>query len=297
MDKCIEINMPRNIEDAEKTINYISNLWFSFKKHSGDKIILDFCHTRYIDILMFTPLTMVLYKLAERNKVFFRNFFGEDETEKEYLFFEGKLLRIEEDNILRNASFKFFLANRLDDFNKYLKHIFRYFDFEGKFDAYKTISQCLMEVFINTQHAESFFVTISWKYDNSDLEFIIGNFGETMRYVIKRERQMQFDKDSEAILWALKLGNTTKTNLEIGGVGLYFVDKTVRNNRGSMEIISGKCFFRAENQYSGQIIKDMRKTFPGTYIVLRFNIREFKNEENVAEIQEIYSLADFLGDN
>ena len=72
----------------------------------------------------------------------------------------------------------------------------------------------------------------------------------------------------DAIKWALRLGNTTKTNI-VGGLGLYQVLQLVTKNKGTIEILSGNglCTYSIDgvNKYQ------MEHAFHGVSICVTLN--------------------------
>ncbi|WP_147473867.1 hypothetical protein [Chryseobacterium nematophagum] len=47
----------------------------------------------------------------------------------------------------------------------------------------------------------------------------------------------------EAIVWAMKMGNTTKTGSNPGGLGLAVIFEFIEKNKGKIQVISADGFY------------------------------------------------------
>lgn len=76
----------------------------------------------------------------------------------------------------------------------------------------------------------------------------------------------------DAIEWAMKKGNTTKTKNISGGLGLDLIYQFIQHNKGKIQIISNDGFWE---WHRGMINKKrLSSPFQGTIANLRFNLND-----------------------
>lgn len=118
--------------------------------------------------------------------------------------------------------------------------------------------------------------------------------GKTIRQNIKESGSLEFESDTESIIWALKKTNTTRNYDESGGLGLYLLRKYLHEIDGIGHIVSGKSIIELEsgfynnNDINNIILESKNKIemdkcfFPGTLITIKvpyiFNTKIDKNE-------------------
>lgn len=79
----------------------------------------------------------------------------------------------------------------------------------------------------------------------------------------------------DAILWAMKRGNTTKVGNLSGGLGLYVIFKFIELNNGKIQVISDNGFYQFSNH--GTITKKLDSSFDGTIINLEIKLSDHKS--------------------
>jgi hypothetical protein len=77
----------------------------------------------------------------------------------------------------------------------------------------------------------------------------------------------------DAICWALKGGNTTRTGSRPGGVGLKFLHDFVERNGGKMQIVSGDGFY----EYGKGCGTLAHAELPGATVNLEVNTADTKS--------------------
>lgn len=93
---------------------------------------------------------------------------------------------------------------------------------------------------------------------------------------------------ADAIEWAMVKGNTTKTGITSGGLGLAVIFDFIKLNRGKIQIISSDGFYEFKN---GNVVKNkLNSVFDGTIVNIKFNLNdnnhyilteELENFENI----------------
>jgi len=104
--------------------------------------------------------------------------------------------------------------------------------------------------------------------EGKPLNFTIVDTGVNFKENVSKFLKKEFNA-LEAIEWAMKYGNTTKSGDKPGGLGLDLIFQFIKHNKGKIQIISSNGFWE---WHEGKI--DMRildKPFPGTIANLRFN--------------------------
>lgn len=135
----------------------------------------------------------------------------------------------------------------------------------------RKIKENIAELFANAnQHSHSSYIFSCGQYKPKTevLHFTIVDRGiGFLQSVSKFNNFVQ--TDSEAIVWALKHGNSTKSRT--GGLGLTLLQKFIKMNGGKMTIISGDCFYIVEPEEPPQTLQ---VPFPGSVISLQFNSKD-----------------------
>jgi len=113
------------------------------------------------------------------------------------------------------------------------------------------------------------------------LDFTIVDLGRTIRKNVS-DFLRQPVSGAEALVWAVKEGNTTKVGNHPGGLGLKVIQEFLKKNNGKMQIVSADGYWElVRNKIA---VKSYAKSFPGTLINLEFNLDD----------QGYYSLVDEL---
>lgn len=130
----------------------------------------------------------------------------------------------------------------------------------------------LLEIFVNAaMHSETtvgimacgqFFPT------QHRLDFCIADAGIGIRRKIRKELNLAMKSD-RAIHWALEDGNTTRKGSIPGGLGLKLLREFIALNKGCIQIVSDRGFWRFDAQ--GETLMRMPHSFPGTVVNLEIN--------------------------
>ncbi|MBE6311451.1 MAG: hypothetical protein E7080_10440 [Bacteroidales bacterium] len=144
--------------------------------------------------------------------------------------------------------------------------------------AGKYIVENIFEIFANaTTHGDCEYVYCCGEYkDNCNppvLDMTIVDCGNTIyKNVNTFLRNRQNFSPCEAIRWALKEGNTTKSNT--GGLGLAQIESFIRQNKGELQIVSDRGMCELKNGVWNDITLENR--FPGTIVNMKFNFEDTK---------------------
>lgn len=119
------------------------------------------------------------------------------------------------------------------------------------------------------------------------LDITIVDMGQTIKYNVNNYLQEKL-KGSEAIEWALKYGNTTKTGNISGGLGLDIIFEFIKLNNGKIQIVSSDGYWEFRRGITKT--ENMRDFFPGTIANIEFNL----DDSNIYQLKEEVSLDDIF---
>lgn len=114
---------------------------------------------------------------------------------------------------------------------------------------YEIIKTIMSELFANIKmHTKNYsgFISADVIKQNNHIVFSIVNGDYSLPYQLELERNMVFETDLNAILWALKKSNSTRKDNESGGLGLYLLRKYIHQIQGEIIICSGHCFLKLD---------------------------------------------------
>ncbi len=139
--------------------------------------------------------------------------------------------------------------------------------------AKNKIAEAIYEIFVNAQiHSESEYIyTCGQFYPNKDkIEFTIVDVGIGFKNKVNNRFNSKLDA-VQAIKWAIKDKNTTKTDIS-GGIGLALLKEFIDINKGKMQIISGNGFY--EYSREREQANFLNSDFPGTVVNLQFKTND-----------------------
>jgi hypothetical protein len=119
------------------------------------------------------------------------------------------------------------------------------------------------------------------------LHFTIVDKGDNIKQNVSTYLKRDVSAE-DAIEWAMVKGNTTKTGVTSGGLGLAVIFDFIKLNKGKIQIISSDGFYEFKN---GNIVKSkLNSIFDGTIVNIKFNLNdnnhyilteELENFENI----------------
>ena len=249
---------------------------------------------------MCSPLGLILEKIKSKgNKIYFSSL--SDEL-KILLISNGFLNKIhmnKNKHSNKYIPYKTFNSQDKDEFTRYLeKNVLTYLQYKNIEINTKEFMRIMVEIFINVKmHTISKEVTTCGYYDedNEDMYFTISNHGITIKHNIEERNKYVFEDYIDAIQWAVKKSNSTREKNTPGGLGLFISRNFIKNNGGSIKIVSGKGYWEESN---GVIVKskEMRTTFPGTIVNLKINLK-YQEKKYYKLNKSEFSMEDILGGN
>lgn len=270
------IDMPIQIKNDKKTFEFlIYELYNKILEVKNTKIILNFKKTRWLEANLTSVLGCIFTILFKNNNELYlrsinksiRNVLIKNE------FYKNFGIDIElEDTYQSTIKYTKFIPDDKIKFQKYLKEEFIpkiNLKMTESFD--KQLRLNLEEVFQNARthgKCEYIFVCGQYFYSNRKVTFTIVDLGKTIPENVKNKLKTNIS-DAESINWATKDGNSTKIGIS-GGIGLFQLSEFLKENEGTMQIISSSGYWE---QDKNNITKDILSyPFYGTIVNIQVNI-------------------------
>jgi hypothetical protein len=156
----------------------------------------------------------------------------------------------------------------------------------------KKISESIFELYENARtHGRCKQIhTCGQYYPNKTpkrLDITIVDMGKTIKANVNEFLKSDYS-GAEAIEWALKYGNTTKTGNISGGLGLDIIFEFIKLNNGKIQIISSDGYWEYRRGKVDKAIFD--NYFPGTIANIEFNL----DDTSIYSLKEEISLDDIF---
>lgn len=183
-----------------------------------------------------------------------------------------------------------FAPNDDEGFNNYIKkHLLSKTDFPAiSKQLYKEILRNIFEIYENARtHGKCDFIHTCGQFfprkPNKPLHFTIVDKGINIKENVSNFLNEDID-GSDAIEWAMKKGNTTKTETS-GGLGLAVIFEFIKLNRGKIQIVSADGYFEFKNEVVTK--EKMSSYFDGTIVTIIFNLNDKNYYSLVSEKKEL----------
>lgn len=140
----------------------------------------------------------------------------------------------------------------------------------------KKMAEAIFELFVNAQiHSETKNIYTCGQFFpmKNTIQFCIVDTGIGFQERIRRRFNQEFSP-VESILWAVQDRHTTKTNVS-GGIGLALLHEFAKQNRGCIQIISGKGFYQYDSK--GTHTELLSAPFIGTIVNVSFKTDDVNN--------------------
>lgn len=241
-----------------------------------DEVVhLNFYSLRWIDGNLCAILLAIMYKLHTENGIRFSTDITYLEEKFPVLFKNGflkffKQLPDEHRTCIELRDFRY--EEDAQEFRKYIVN-----DLVGN-QAMSELEQStkdriidnLMEIYSNVEHSMTtspIFVCGQYYPTKNELKFTLIDLGVGYLEPIRRVDEI-ITTHSQAVLWSIKPGNTSRGN-RIGGNGLSDILEYLNENGGRMDIVSGDSYWSSKNGKSMNINID--EPFCGSSISLVFD--------------------------
>jgi len=268
-----------SIRSNDAGFSALAKLAVVTKEITNDEIELNFNYCKHFDANMAAPLAVILNTLiARKNTIKIASPpWKVEEILRKNRFLQDFGYRVLEDTNHTTLPFAQIPISKPQSFAVYLDD-----HMEGKGiprmtqTLEKAFRQSIFEIFVNcVGHSRSelgmFVCGQFYPYDGR-LDLTISDAGIGIRQNVRRHLQDGNISSIEAIKWALKEGNTTKSGNKPGGMGLKLLKDFILINGGKIQIASRQGFY----QFAGgneEFIK-LASDFPGTTVNLEINTKD-----------------------
>lgn len=280
METKIPIKIPGNLRSNFQGYNQILRFINALSSVRGSEIIIDFKLVNFIEANLSAVLG-VAFEILESNgnKVKLINLQSQVETilrKNELLTSYGYEPTI--DYHQTTLPYKKFVPNNAEGFNDYItQYLLAKTEFPSHSEALgKEILRNIFEIFENARtHGDCEYIhTCGQFFPNREmkpLHFTIVDKGVNIQENVNKFLNEQLSA-VEAIVWAMKKGNTTKTGGQPGGLGLNVIFEFIKLNNGKIHIISADGFYEF-NKGEVETYK-LNSPFYGTIVNICFNLND-----------------------
>lgn len=274
------ITIPKDIKSEFEQYDYIITWISKYKYIKNQAIVFDFGKVTFLEANL-CALLGTIFEMIESNDnhIEIKNIQPQVETilrKNEFLipFGYNKIY----DNYATALIYKKFTPNDDLGFNAYIRNeLLNKPQFPSHSEKLgKEITRNIFEIYENARtHGQCDYIHTCGQFfpkkPDKPLHFTIVDKGVN----IKQNVSAFFNEDinaSDAIEWAMKKGNTTKTGDTSGGLGLAVIFDFIKLNRGKIQVISSDGFYEFKD---GKVTKNKLKSiFDGTIVNIKFNLND-----------------------
>lgn len=280
----MEISLPNNIRSNIDGYQALINIFNKCKVLNNTTVYFNCIYLTFFEANLCALLGCIIEKLHSNNC---RVEFIEVKDNVKTIMLKNGFLKyyfnneqIVEDTF--GTTVKYLAVHKNDDDDIFEKYIIQ--EVLGK-DNFPSMSVKLtekiltniFEVYVNAKtHGKCEFIHACGQFfprnDNKPLRFTIVDLGVNIKENVSLFMNIDV-KACEAIKWAMKKGNTTKTT-EPGGLGLSYIFEFIELNMGKVEIISSNGIYIYEK---GEVLTiELNEEFSGTIVNFTFNLDDKK---------------------
>jgi len=273
------ILIPKSICNNFDGYNELISIYNQLNESNEGELLLDFKETMCFEANLSAVLGAICSLVEEDRKkrvinlnptiidVFRRNLFLSDFDENLEPEDNGTIITYRKFSPYKDIEFMEYIKNELlskPDFPKHSRLL-------GK-----KINESIFELFENARthgHSKTIF-TCGQLYTGitpKRLDMTIVDLGNTIKYNVNEYLGKEM-AGHEAIAWAMKYGNTTKTGDISGGLGLDLIFEFIKLNKGKIQIISSDGFWEYRREEVETRVFD--RPFPGTIANIEFNLED-----------------------
>jgi hypothetical protein len=286
------IEIPNNIKSDFDGYDFIISIIKNYGSYKNINIIFDFRKTNFLEANLCAILGTVFEILENnRNTIKITNLTGSVET---ILRKNGFLVRFGYDKLIdrydTSLTYKKFTSNDDKSFNDYIQtELLKKQDFPSHSPRLgKEITKNIFEMYENARtHGKCDFIHTCGQFfpkaADKPLHFTIVDKGINIKHNVSHFLKEDLPA-ADAIEWAMKKGNTTKTGDTSGGLGLAVIFEFITLNKGKIQVISSNGFYE---YYNGIVTKNiLNSVFDGTIINIRFNLNDANHYRLTIETED-----------
>lgn len=276
----MRIDIGRDIDNGIKSNECLAKLSNILYENKDEDVQLDFRKVRFLAANQLAVIAAIVEELCRNNDVSVGNISNKVKLVMQKNGF-GKHLKLEPkaDKFHTTIPYQLFRIDESEEFERYLLlYIFQREDIPRMSErARNTIIDHFLEIFNNVkEHANTGHIYSCGQFfpRSSILYFTICDIGKTIPDNVKEylnDISREID-EKYCIEWALKEGNSTRTNDSPGGLGLSMINRFVELNKGRLMVMSGNEIYEYSKNKSRFLISG--SCFRGTIVTIGINMAD-----------------------
>ncbi|UUF14356.1 MULTISPECIES: hypothetical protein [Flavobacterium] len=274
------ITIPNDIRSEFEGYNYIISWLNKYNYVKNTEITFDFSRVTFLEANLCALIGTIFEMLeAKRNIIKIINIQPQVETilrKNEFLLPFG-FQKISDFN---NTVLKYQKFTPNDDigFNKYIQEeLLKKQQFPSHSEKLgKEITRNIFEIYENARtHGQCDYIHSCGQFyprkPDKPLHFTIVDKGVNIKQNVSAFHNEDLNA-ADAIEWAMKKGNTTKSGDTSGGLGLAVIFEFIKYNKGKIQVISSDGFYEYKNENVTK--KKLASIFEGTIVNIKFNLND-----------------------
>lgn len=283
------ITLPNTIKSEFDGYNYLASLMEILKNCEGTKITFDFQNVRFFEANLCAIFGAIFEYLEDNNnEIVLVNITSRVLNilrKNEFLIPYGYEKAY--DNYDTTLIYKKFSPYSDREFYKYIQEqLLKKNDFPSHSEMLgKKITENIFELYENARtHGLCEYIHTCGQFfpnkTNRPLHFTIVDKGINIKENVSKFLGKNIEA-KEAIVWAMQMGNTTKTGSNPGGLGLAVIFEFIEKNKGKIQVISSDGFYEFANKKTDT--RKLNYSFDGTMVNIAFNLNDTNHYSLIEE--------------
>lgn len=274
----MRIEIQRSVRSDFKGYSDLIYLYHSLKKIQNTAVELNFQHNRWFEANLFALLGAIIFSDSRNTNHY--SLLNLNNNLKSVLIRNG-FIKNAESKVVSNPNstiipYKTFSPKADADFASYIKTELLAKTGFPKLSrlAEKKIIESIFEIYENARtHGVCDKIYTCGQYfprkDPPRLDITIVDMGVSIKRNVNEFLKKELSA-AKSIEWAVEYGNTTKTGLKPGGLGLDVIRDFISKNNGKIQIVSDNGYWEFNRNYTKT--DKFSEPFPGTIVNIEFNL-------------------------
>lgn len=290
------ITIPNDIKSEFEGYDYIITWINKYKNIKNTKITFDFGRVTFLEANL-CALIGTIFEILEskNNELRIVNIQPQVETilrKNEFLLpFGFEKIVDQYDTALK---YRKFTPNDDFGFNNYIQEeLLKKQQFPSHSDKLgKEITRNIFEIYENARtHGQCDYIHSCGQFyprkPDKPLHFTIVDKGVNIKQNVSAFHNTDINA-ADAIEWAMKKGNTTKSGDTSGGLGLAVIFEFIKHNKGKIQVISSDGFYEYKNESVTK--KKLASIFEGTIVNIKFNLNDSNHYLLSSEVEDFENI-------
>ena len=290
----MRIEIPRSVKSDSNGYRYLISVYHLLQNINNTDVIIDFHKNRWFEANLFALLGAIIYSGTRGSNYYTLVNLS---TRLESVLLRNGFIQNTESLVIADPNstiipYETFSPKADTEFALYIKtELLAKTGFPRLSRlAEKKIIESIFEIFENARtHGVCDKIYTCGQYfprkNPPRLDITIVDMGVSIKKNVNEFLKKELSA-AESIEWAVEYGNTTKTGLEPGGLGLDVIRSFISKNNGKIQIVSDNGYWEFNRNYTGT--NSFLEPFPGTIVNIEFNLDDnthyIAKEESEANI-------------